>query len=205
MRDHLQFPFANALSVSDFADQGLILPLAVGIGLLLALSGWRRGALAWAAAIGGTLMLILLLKLRFFACGHIFDQATRGNPSGHTAAAAAVYGGLAGLVVGAIWDNRLWSVGAAILVAALLAAIIGQSRLLLDRHTIAEVLWGGAIGMAGAAGFVVLAGSAAHALRIGRIVVAGLIGVALLHGVRMSAEGTIQSVARHLWPFSHCM
>jgi hypothetical protein len=37
------------------------LPLAAGIALLLALSGWRRGALAWTAAIGGTLALILLL------------------------------------------------------------------------------------------------------------------------------------------------
>src|SRR5690242_12261261 len=144
------FPFINALSVSDFADQGLILPLAVGIGLLLALSGWRRGALAWAVAIGATLVVIVLLKLRFFGCAPVLDPEARGNPSGHTAAAAAVYGGLAGLVVRVIRDDRLWSIGAALLVAGVLAAIIGQSRLLLDRHTVAEVLSGGAIGIAGA-------------------------------------------------------
>jgi membrane-associated phospholipid phosphatase len=203
--DGWPIPFANALAVSDFADQALILPLAIGIGLLLAVSGWRRGALAWAAAIGGTLLLILLLKLRYFACGHIFDEATRGNPSGHTAAAASVYGGLAGLIVASLWDDRRLALGAALVGAFLSSAIVGQSRLLLDRHTLAEVLWGGMIGMAGAAAFVVFAGSPARVMRIGRILVAGIIGIALLHGFRMSAETTIQSVAFHLWPFSQCM
>ena len=75
----------SALTISDFADQAVTLPLAVGTGLLLAASGWRRGAIAWMVAIGATLGLIVLLKLRFFAC-------EGGNPSGHTAAAAAVYG-----------------------------------------------------------------------------------------------------------------
>lgn len=62
---HLRSSLVNAAGVTDFGDQGVLLPLAAGIALLLALSGWRRGALAWTAAIGGTLALILLLKLRF--------------------------------------------------------------------------------------------------------------------------------------------
>ncbi len=199
-----EFPFINALSVSDFADQAVILPLAIGIGLLLALSGWRRGTLAWAATIGGTLAVIVLLKLRFFGCAPLLDAEVRGNPSGHTAAAAAVYGGLAGLVVRVVRDDRIWSIGVALLVAAVLAAIIGQSRLLLDRHTMPEVLSGGAIGMAGATAFIALAGSPVRQLRIGRILVAGVVGIALLHGARLSAEGTIQSLAAHLWPTSQC-
>lgn len=205
MRDELNFAFSTALRVSDFGDQALILPFAIGIGLLLALSGWRRGALTWAGAIGATLMLILLLKLRFFACGDILDHASRGNPSGHTAAAAAVYGALAGLVARAIWDNGTWSAAAAIVTALSVAAIIGQSRLLLDRHTVTEVVWGGGIGMAGAAGFAVVSGSPAGALRIGRIVLAGGIAIILLYGARISAEGTIKSIAPHLWPLSQCI
>ena len=59
----------DAVGVTNFADQAVILPLAVGIALVFALSGWRRGALAWTAAIGGTLALVLFLKLRFFVCG----------------------------------------------------------------------------------------------------------------------------------------
>src|ERR1051325_10257856 len=38
MRDELNFAFSTALRVSDFGDQALILPFAIGIGLLLALS-----------------------------------------------------------------------------------------------------------------------------------------------------------------------
>jgi membrane-associated phospholipid phosphatase len=204
-KDDWLLPFASALGVSDFADQALILPLAVGTGLLLAVSGWRRGAFAWTAAIGTTLVLVLLLKLRFFACGHIFDETARGNPSGHTAAAAAVYGGLTGLVVGAIWDNMRWSLSAAVLTGAMFAVVIGQSRLLLDRHTMAEVVVGAVIGIGGAAGFVVLAGSPPHAVRVGRIVGTGIVLIAFLHGFRLSAESMISSMAPHLWPFSQCL
>ena len=73
---HLRSGLFNAAGVTDFGDQGVLLPLAAGIALLLALSGWRRGALAWTAAIGGTLALILLLKLRFFACGHFLPDSS---------------------------------------------------------------------------------------------------------------------------------
>ena len=72
---HLRSGLVNAAGVTDFGDQAVLLPLAAGIALLLALSGWRRGALAWTAAIGGTLALILLLKLRFFACGHFLPDS----------------------------------------------------------------------------------------------------------------------------------
>ena len=46
----------DAVGVTNFADQAVILPLAVGIALVFALSGWRRGALAWTAAIGARLL-----------------------------------------------------------------------------------------------------------------------------------------------------
>ena len=188
----------NALTISDFADQAVILPLAAGTGLLLAASGWRRGAVAWMVAIGATLGLIVLLKLRFFACAG-------GNPSGHTAAAAAVYGGLAGLIVGAIRKDTRWAVGWAIVVGAWLAVLVGQSRLTLDKHSVAEVVVGGAIGIGGAAGFVGFAGTPAPAIRIARIVAVGLVLVFLLHGVRMSAEETIKSMASQFWPSSQCL
>jgi membrane-associated phospholipid phosphatase len=149
-------------------------------------------------AIGATLGLIVLLKLRFFACAG-------GNPSGHTAAAAAVYGGLAGLIIGAIRKDTRWAVGWAIVVGAALALVIGQSRLMLDKHSLAEVVVGGAIGIGGAAGFVGFAGTPARAIRIARIVAVGLVLVLLLHGVRMSAEETIKWMASHFWPSSQCL
>ena len=188
----------HALTISDFADQAVTLPLAVGTGLLLAASGWRRGAIAWTVAIGATLGLIVLLKLRFFACDG-------GNPSGHTAAAAAVYGGLAGLIAGAIRKDMRWAVGWAIVIGASFAALVGQSRLTLDKHSVAEVVVGGVIGIASAAGFMGFAGTPFAGIRIARIVAMSLVVVLLLHGVRLSAEETIKSMAPHFWPSSQCV
>ena len=77
--------------LTNFADEAVVLPLAVGVTIALYALGWRRGALAWAVAVGGTLALMLALKLVEFACGPSLLRA----PSGHTAAAAVVCGGLA--------------------------------------------------------------------------------------------------------------
>jgi len=196
--------FINAVGVTNFGDQALVLPLAVAIALVFALSGWRRGALAWTSAIGGTLAVILLLKLYFFAC-HVSREASFGNPSGHTAAAAAVYGGLAATIVRSIRDDRRWALVCAITIGIFLAAVIGVTRLILDMHSIAEVVAGGAIGVGGAVSFVLLAGSPSHAVRIERVVAAGLLAAVMLYGYRLSAEPAIKSIAAGLSQFSHCM
>ena len=111
----------DAVGVTDFGDQAVVVPLAVGIALIFALSGWRRGALAWTAAIGGTLSLILFLKLRFFACDHLLTEARPGNPSGHTAAAAAVYGGLLAIAMRSIWNIKRWALPCTVAIAVFLA------------------------------------------------------------------------------------
>lgn len=202
---HLRSGLVNAAGVTDFGDQGVLLPLAAGIALLLALSGWRRGALAWTAAIGGTLALILLLKLRFFACGHFLPDTGVGNPSGHTAAAAAVYGGLVAMILRFIWDDGRWAFFCAVTTGVLLAVVIGRSRVILDTHSMAEVVVGGAIGIAGAASFVVLAGAPLLAVRIERLVLTGLVAVAMLYGFHMPVEAAIKSIATSVWPFSQCI
>jgi membrane-associated phospholipid phosphatase len=205
LSDYRPLSSDHALGVSDFADQAVVLPLAVGTGLRLAISGWRRGALAWAVAIGGTLALILLLKLRFFACDRIAESAMGGNPSGHTAAAAAVYGGLAGIITKTMRNDWRFALCCAVGLGASIAVLVGQSRLTLDKHSVVEVVVGGAIGVGGAAGFAGLAGRAPPAIPIWQIVAAGLIVVGLLHGARLSAEDTIRSVAAQLWPTWQCI
>ena len=116
----------DAVGVTNFGDQAVVVPLAVGIALIFALSGWRRGALAWTAAIGSTLSLILFLKLRFFACDHLLTEARPGNPSGHTAAAAAVYGGLLAIAMRSIWDTKRWALPCTVAIAVFLAVVIGR-------------------------------------------------------------------------------
>jgi membrane-associated phospholipid phosphatase len=195
----------NAVDVTNFGDQAVVLPLAIGIALVFAVSGWRRGALAWTSAIGGTLALILLLKVRFFACGDLRPGSSLGNPSGHTAATAAVYGGLSAAIVRSLWNDERRALLCAVAVGTLLAIVIGMTRLMLDLHSMAEVVVGGAIGVGGAASFVLLAGPPSPAVRIERVVATGLLIVAVLYGNRLSAEATIKSIATALWPFLQCI
>jgi membrane-associated phospholipid phosphatase len=202
---NLRSGLVGAVGVTDFGDQAVVLPLAVGIALIFALSGWRRGALAWTAAIGGTLGLVLFLKLRFVACDHFLAEARPGNPSGHTAAAAAIYGGLVAIVMRSIWDNKRWALPFTVAIAVFLAVVIGASRLILDTHSMAEVVVGGAIGVGGAASFVVLAGPPLRSVRMLRVVAMGLLIILMLYGFRLPAEAAIKSVATNIWPFSECI
>jgi membrane-associated phospholipid phosphatase len=184
--------------ITDFADEAVVLPLAgATLGIFIFMQWWR-GAMAWVAAVGFTLALILLLKLRFFACNQLVPDALVRNPSGHTAAAAAVYGGLAAIAVGSIWNISGGLVPLAIAIATPIAIVIGASRLQLDQHSMLEVVVGSGIGIAGAATFAFLAGAPKRDLRFRRLLLLGLVIVALLHGVRMPIEPHLQSVGKHI-------
>ena len=86
--------------LTDFADPGLLLPLAALVGATLAAVGRRRDALAWGLAVGGTFAAVLALKLLVFALtGPLLGRGLR-SPSGHTAAGTVVYAGLLALLAG---------------------------------------------------------------------------------------------------------
>lgn len=171
--------------LTNFADEAVILPLVFAIGCTLAALGWRRGALAWVVAVGATLGLMLLFKLAAFACGPPMLR----SPSGHTAAAAVVVGGLAAALG---YGRRSRTV---LLAAAFAAVLIGVSRLVLGVHTALEVALAGLIGIAGALALNHLAGSPPHGLRL-RWLAAVTLGVVLLfHGWHLNAEPRIHRAA----------
>ena len=149
----------NAYYLTNFADQAVLLPLAVCVGLTFAIAGWRRGAIAWTVAVGGTFLVTLSLKLIFLACGHLLPFPGIRSPSGHTAAAAVVYGSLLARGIRRVTGHARWTIPSALLVAL----VIGASRLTLGLHTGREVLLGGAIGVGGAVVAALGAGAAAGA------------------------------------------
>jgi membrane-associated phospholipid phosphatase len=175
--------------LTDFADQAVLLPLAFIVAGCLAISGWWRGTAAWLIGIGATLAMMLLLKIGFIACGP--DDILR-SPSGHTAAAAAVCGGLVA-VLGA--DRRL-----AVSAAVLAALLIGISRLALGVHTPLEILVGGATGIFGAWLVARVAGPMPK-FRRNRVVIAAVLVVVLLHGMHMPAEAHIRGLAERVAQF----
>ena len=180
--------------LTDFADQAVILPTVVAIAIALLAQGWRRGAAAWALVVVATFAAVLTLKLLFLACATSFATGDIRTPSGHVAAATVVAGGLAALLL----RRR----SAALPLAALVAIVIGISRLALGLHSPAEVVIGAGVGLAGAAALLVLAGRPPEGLGVRRIAVIAAVVAVLFHGLHLPAEAHIRSTA---WRFAHLL
>ena len=175
--------------ISDFADQAVMLPLALVVLAGLAVLGWWRAAVAWAVAVFGTFGVVLALKAGAVEMTAMFGSGYRFSPSGHVAAACVVYGGLAVLL---FWQTVPRVVIAAVPVLA--AVVIGYSRISLGAHTIVEVLIGTVIGFSGV---IVLAALVGPRPRLSRwpIPVVASLTVLVLHGLHLPAEQAIRLAA----------
>lgn len=171
--------------LTDFADQAVVLPLILAVGIMLFVGGWRRGAVAWIVIAGVTLGLMLVLKLLGIACGPTHLR----TPSGHTAAAAMVAGSLVALLL-----PRHRCAGSA-LAALASAGLIGALRIISGAHTLPEVLLGGSVGIAGAVCFAWFAGPRPATVRLARVLAVAIMVVALFHGDRLRAEPRIWRAA----------
>lgn len=178
--------------LTDFADQAVILPLCLLIFLGLAQAGWRDGARAWARAAAACLLAIALLKILVAGCG-----AGLRSPSGHTASAALVWGGLLALAF------RAGPLGAAAL-AAPIAAGVGATRVALGFHTLADVWAGGAVGVAAAAFWGHTARRRPNRLRWAPVAAAAALLALAIHGQHLQVEGALRRLALWLHPAADC-
>ena len=187
--------------VTDLGDQAVILPLVLAIGLVVLMAGWWRGAAAWFAVVPATLGVVLISKLSTMACQNLMPPVGLLSPSGHTASAAVVYGGVLALVLGGARFRPLVPLACGLAVAV----VVGFTRVALDVHTLADVIAGGAIGTLGAVALAWLAGPR-PALRRGWIGVAAamLAVVVVFHGRHVYAEMHIGLVSQKLWPLTLC-
>jgi membrane-associated phospholipid phosphatase len=191
--------------ITDFADQAVMLPLAIAVAVALALAGWRRGAIAWFAAVPGTLVAVLIAKMVVAACSPwVYGDSGLHSPSGHTASAAVMYGGLAALLMPRL-SRRSWALAAAALLAVLFALLFALTRLALHAHTAADVLAGGAIGVAGAIALVHFAGQRPPALRVAIPAAVAVAVLLLFHGQHLRAEDHIDHISRLVWPLTLCV
>jgi membrane-associated phospholipid phosphatase len=127
------------------------------IAMVLLLGAWlyRRGAYYWLLALAVTvpcgMMLNVLLKYTFQRARPSFDQplltlSTYSFPSGHTTAATVLYGFLATYLVA---HARSWHERAVVtLLACLMVALVGLSRMYLGVHYPTDVLAAVAVGCA---------------------------------------------------------
>ncbi len=178
--------------LTNFADQAVVLPLALVTAIMLALTGWLRGAAMWLLAVVGTLGTIGILKAVLAACGTSEFSLDVQSPSGHTAAAAIVYGGLIALVARRCGVALGWS----FLAAPGAVVLIGLSRIELGAHTLAEVAVGGAVGCFATWALLLLAGVPPPRLHLPRLLVAAVVVVVAMHGYHLPAENAIKDFGR---------
>lgn len=127
-------------------DSGLLLPAALLIALWLTVSRstWP-GALLWCLVFGFGSALVLLSKLAFMGWGIGSARLDFTGISGHTMMSASIW-------PVALWlMASRWGHGARVAMACagwLLALGVGLSRLVLQAHSISEVLAGYTLGVA---------------------------------------------------------
>jgi len=187
--------------ITNLADAGTVLPAACAIPLVLLACGRRRSALAWLISAGISFATILGLKLSFWGCASPSLLAQVRSPSGHTASAAVVYGGLAPLLGGDTPVSLGWSL--------VVATVVGVSRVQLGMHSVAEVLVGGTIGIMGVALLKMLIGRAvAPAPASPKLLMLLPLSVIALaaaqQGAHWPVERLIALVARYYWPMHAC-
>ena len=173
------------LTLTDFADQAVILPVVFLTAAAFFAAGWWRAALVWICVVPGTLFVVLFTKLCLLGCGPIVPGFWElRSPSGHTASAALICGGLGGLMI-----PRRERLHIALLLAAGAAVLVGCSRLFLGAHTFADVVAGAVIGILGTYILVRHAGVRPKRLRyMPGIIIVLLTGVAISHGFHLQVE-----------------
>jgi membrane-associated phospholipid phosphatase len=178
--------FTLVTYISNFADEAVVLPLALVVALLLALAGWWRGLAAWIVSVGVTLATMLLLKIVGAALAH-GDVSQVISPSGHVAASCMVYGGL-GVV---LLRGRLPGLAVATIPAAVIL-VIGFTRLWLEAHTLMEVVIGAGVGALGVATLALLAGVRPR-MAAWPLVAGATCTMLAFHGLHIPAEEVIRS------------
>jgi hypothetical protein len=83
--------------ITDFADQAVLLPLALCVAAWLVFSGCRLAARLWLLSLAAVLAAMVVLKLVVLGC--ISGTSALTSPSGHTATAVFVFGGIAALAL----------------------------------------------------------------------------------------------------------
>ena len=182
-------------TITDLGDSGILLPLAALVlaGLVVA-GGGGRAIGGWMLAVGACGLTMAVLKVALIGCGSRLGVPAGFNPSGHSAMAATVWGGLGRLAGYRLAGGRRWLAWS---VALALVAAIAVTRLTLAVHTPGEVAAGLTVGALA----LTLIRPPSPALALRRLVpalVAAIVVVLALHGNRLPAEDSLHRLAGRL-------
>ncbi|WP_233238114.1 phosphatase PAP2 family protein [Bordetella sp. LUAb4] len=170
--------------LSAIGESRLLVPAAV-LATLFLVTSERVTVFKWACAFAIAALVVLISKLAFLGWGYGWEAIDFTGFSGHSMVSAAIYPVL-GYALGNVHSERSARWGAA--VGALLAVLIGISRLYLHAHSPSEVVLGLLVG--GIASSVVLLKWPAHrsGLRVGAVALGFLLSAIASYGVAPKAR-----------------
>jgi membrane-associated phospholipid phosphatase len=181
------------VALTEFGDAAVTLPLAAAIGLWLLSSGARRATLWWGISIVLCSGVTAVSKIFFWGCPPISDLH---SPSGHTSLSTLVYGATALIAAFAGGD---WRPRVAIAAGLGFVLAIGVSRLLLDAHSVTEVLLGWLIGGASLALFGrEYRNCGPTNARLAPLLLGNAVLALLLHGSQLHAEDLLHRITGYL-------
>lgn len=131
--------------VTALGDTRVVAAISIALALWLLVRGRRDLALGLAVAVIGNALSVTVLKLIFqrdrppFA---FFVETTNSFPSGHAAISAAFWGS----VFYVAWRMRWLRLPVVLVLAPLMALLVGGSRIYLAQHYLSDVLNGWLVG-----------------------------------------------------------
>lgn len=194
--DLFDFPLSTWLSITSLGSVGVMIPLALVIAAWLALGYPWRFAVSWLALLGGACGLVFLTKIAFLGWGIGYRAWDFTGISGHAMASSAV---LPVALFVACLPGRPWlrALGAGAGVIA--GVMVGVSRILLNAHSVSEVIAGCALGAAAALLFVAFAWRAeAGKLSPAPVAVSLALITIALHGMPVPTQRWITDIALQL-------
>lgn len=189
---------ALAEAITDLADGGVVIPFCAAVAAaLLVRRRWRIAGI-WAAVTLSVWAVMLALKLAGYAVATLvpglawLDLVT---PSGHVAASACAYGGLAGLVARTKAGPLGTGLRLGIAVAGAVGLTVGVTRVMLGNHSPAEVAVGWLVGVAGAAAMLGWAQDGIAGRDRAVLLGAALAALVAFHGTHLTWEPAIRAAS----------
>lgn len=184
-------------AITDLADSGLILPLCVLLAAMLWFMESRRAAGLFIRALALCLLAMTVLKLGFLSCGEAIGS-TVISPSGHTSLAVFFFGSVATLFHARQHGPARWIAPS---LALALTLAIGETRIMLSAHNLAEVVFGACVGGLALTLFVRPYLRLSHPpLAAHRLLLAMLPVFLLCYGSALPAENLIRAFVPQLRP-----
>ncbi len=173
-----------------------MIPLAIVVAVWLALGYPWRYAACWLLVLGGASGLVFLTKLAFMGWGIGVRELDFTGISGHAMISSAV---LPVALFVACLPGRQWVRALGVVLGLLIGIVVGVSRILLNAHSLSEVVTGCGLGALTALLFVAYAWRAESGkLSPAPVAVSLAIVAVVLHGIPVPTQRWITDIALQL-------